>query len=321
MSRPAMITLCLRGLVVAALTGALAACGSSDSTPNSGGELVGTVDPNKVSIQRPATDPAVAPDVAAACTPEKSPLIKQIQSRGYVNWATGVSPPFAFKSDGNFAGVEPDNAAELAHILGVEPRLAEFSYDVMPPAITSNKADIIGAQLFDTPARAAVIAFSDPYYVSGQLFYVLDKSSYQTIADLNTPDNKFIYGTGNAQGDVAKSVIPQATISDAPLQGQVLLYNFMVTGRADSSMVEGGLKALLLSKYTNPKLAAIGMNGRVTTNLPTEADLVNPFNVAFGYGKQDPGFGACLNAWIADMTSSGRIQQRIAYWTEAVETQ
>ena len=308
-----------RALMIVAIT-LTAACGSSDSAEPAGSELVGSVDPGKGTTARPPTDPAVTPAVAAACTADKSPTIAQIQSRGYINWATGISPPFGFKDDGTFAGVEPDNAAELAHILKVEPRIAEFSYDVMPPAITSGKADIIGAQLFNTPVRAQVIAFTDPYFLSGQLFYVLEDSAYQTIADLNTPDNTFIYGTGNAQGDVAKSIIPKATIKDAPLQGQVLLYNFMATGRADSSMVEGGLKALLLAKYTNPKLAAIGNNGRVTTPLPSEADLVNPFDVAFGYSKQDPGFGACLNAWVADMKASGRIQQRIEYWTEAIET-
>jgi ABC-type amino acid transport substrate-binding protein len=311
-----------RALLVLATTAALAACGSSDTTEDAGGsELVTSVDPGDVSVERPATDPAIPPRVAEACTADKSPVIKQIQDRGYLNWATGMSPPFSFKSDGDFAGVEPDNAAELGHILGVEPRIAEFSYDVMPPAITSGKADIIGAQLFNTPARAAVIAFTEPYYVSGQLFYVLEDSPYQTIADLNTPDNRFIFGTGNAQGDVAKEVIPLAVTQDAPLQGQVLLYNFMATGRADSSMTEGGLKALLLSKYTNPKLAAIGNNGRVTTPLPSEEDLVNPFDVAFGYNKDDPGFGACLNAWVADMNQTGRIQQRIEYWTEAIESE
>ncbi|MET0898452.1 MAG: transporter substrate-binding domain-containing protein, partial [Mycobacterium sp.] len=314
-----VIGLCRRGVPALLVTATLVACGSSPAPEDTGGELVESVDPGAVSMEQPATDPPVAPAVADACTAEKSPLIKQIKDRGYINWATGISPPFSFKSDGDFVGVEPDNAAELAHILEVEPRIAEFSYDVLPPAITSGKADIIGAQLFNTPARAEVIDFTDPYFVSGQLFYVLEDSSYQTIADLDTPDNTFFYGTGNAQGDVAKELIPNAVIKDAPLQGQVLLYNFMATGRADSSMVEGGLKALLLSKYTNPKMAAIGTNGRVTTPLPTEADLVNPFDVAFGYSKQDPGFGACLNAWVADMTSTGRIQQRIEYWTEAIE--
>lgn len=321
MRLPGVTDLCRRGVPALLLTATLVACGSSP-TPESGGggELVESVEPGAVSVEQPATDPAIAPAVAEACRPEKSPLITQIKDRGYLNWATGISPPFAFKTDGDFVGVEPDNAAELAHILQVEPRIAEFSYDVMPPAVTSGKADIIGAQLFNTPVRAQVIDFTDPYFVSGQLFYVLEDSSYQTIADLNSPDNKFIFGTGNAQGDVAKDVIPLAPRQDAPLQGQVMLYNFMATGRADSSMTEGGLKALLLSKYTNPKLAAIGNNGRVTTPLPTEADLVNPFDVAFGYSKQDPGFGACLNAWVADMTSTGRIQQRIEYWTEAIES-
>ncbi|GAA2007292.1 hypothetical protein GCM10009818_18420 [Nakamurella flavida] len=256
--------------------------------------------------------------VSAACTAAASPTIAAIQERGSINWATGISPPFTFKdSSGQYAGVEPDNAAELSAILGVPVTINEYDYGLLPPAITTGKADIVGAQLFNTEERAKVVAFSDPYYISGQLFYVLKDGPFQTIADLDSPDNRFVFGTGNAQGGVAEKVIPKAPRSEAPLRGQPLLVDFLSTNRADSSMTEGGLMKVLLTQY--PQLAAIGNNGRVTTERPTEADQIDPFDVAFAFGQGDTGFAGCINAWVADLVDTGRMAERIEYWSQAIE--
>jgi ABC-type amino acid transport substrate-binding protein len=117
-----------------------------------------------------------------------SPTIDRIKKEGVLFWAIGVSPPFGFELDsGVWAGVEAQNAAELATILGVDFDLAEYSYDVLPQAVVTGQADIVGAELFVTGERKKLIDFSTPYYQSGQLFYVLEGSPYQTIADLNNP--------------------------------------------------------------------------------------------------------------------------------------
>jgi polar amino acid transport system substrate-binding protein len=296
----------------------LGACGSDTSTPKAAsltpGESAAAED-----FPRPPTDGEISPAVAAACTAEASPTIKSIQDRGTLNWALGISPPFGFKdSDGSYAGVEVDNAEELAHILDVDVKIQDYDYGLLPPAITSGKADIIGAQLFITPERAEVVDFSDPYYVSGQLFYVLADSPWQTIDDLNSPDNRFVFGTGNAQEGVAKDVIPKAPRTAAPLRGQALLYDFLSSKRADSSMTEAQLMKPLQAQFTDPALAAIGMNGRVTSERPTEADLIAPFDVAFGLPKGDAGFKSCIDAWVGDMKESTSIDQRIEYWLKSI---
>lgn len=270
-------------------------------------------------FSRPPTAAPQTPEISAACTPEGSPTIAAIQERGSLNWAIGISPPFGFKdAQGEYVGVEVDNAAELAGILGVEASIADYDYGALPPALTTGRADIVGAQLFITPERDAVIDFADPYYVSGQLFYVLEDSPWQTIEDLDSPDNRFVYGTGNAQGPLAEGLIGEADIFDAPLRGQVLLYEFLVAGRADSSMVEAQLMKPLLSQYTDPQLAAVGLQGRVESERATEADLIEPFDVAFGVAPGDEGWTECLNAWVADMTETGRMQERIEYWLSEI---
>ncbi|MDQ3548201.1 MAG: transporter substrate-binding domain-containing protein, partial [Chloroflexota bacterium] len=260
----------------------------------------------------------MSPDVKEACTADASPTIAEIQERGTLSWGTGISLPFTFRNaDGEWAGVEVGNATELASVLDVDFEIEDFEYGVMATALTSNRADIVGAQLFITPERAEAIAFSDPYYVSGQLFYVLEDSEWQTIEDLNSPENRFVYGTGNAQKDIAEELIPDATITDAPLRGQVLLYEFLAANQADSSMTESGIMPLLLEQYNDPQLAAIGMNGRVETDEPSESDIINPFDVAFGVNPGDQGWLDCVNAYVEDATSSGRMAERINYWLSA----
>ena len=295
-----------------------AGCGSSSPAkpPTAASIPTKTAD---TKFPRPPVNGPVAAAVQSACSPDHSATIKQIKARGTLQWALGISPPFGFKdAQGHYAGVEVDNAAELTHILGVKVQLRDYDYGLLPPAITSGKADIIGAQLFITPVRAKVIDFSAPYYVSGQLFYVLKSSKWQTVAQLNTPSDHFVFGTGNAQEGVAKELIPRAKRSDAPLRGQALLYDFLATKRADSSMTEAQLMRPLLSKYTNPPLAAIGKNGRVTTLRPTDADLIAPFDVAFGLPKGDAGWKACVDAWVGDMKATMSIQKRIEYWLDRI---
>ncbi|MBB4699606.1 ABC transporter substrate-binding protein [Sphaerisporangium siamense] len=253
--------------------------------------------------------------VTTACQAGASPTIDEIRKRGELRWGIGVSPPFGFKQpDGSWGGVEADNAQELAAILGVRPVIQDYDYSLMTVALQSKKADIVGAQLFITPERAKAMDFSTPYYLSGQLFYVRADSSFQTIDDMNKAGVRFVYGTGGGQGPLAEKYIPKAGVSDAPLRGQLLLYEFLASGQADVSMVEAAPMAVLLKKYRSPALAAIGLKGRVTGDKARKDEIIDPFKVAFGLGKTDPGWRTCVDAWVEDATTSGRMDQRIDYW-------
>lgn len=255
------------------------------------------------------------PDAVMTACEAGSPTLDRIRESGTLNWAIGISPPFGFRdSSGEYAGVEIDNAAELANLLAVDSNINDYSYDLLPPTLQTNQADIIGAQLFITPPRAEVIAFSEPYFLSGQLFYVLEDSPFETIEDLNSPENRFVYGTGNAQLEIAQQLIPEAEIFDAPLRGQALLYDFMASDRADSSMTESQLMRVLLSQYTDPQLDAIGLRGRISGDLPEEEDLIEPFDVAFGLPQGDDAFKGCIDAWVGDLVDTGRMQDRIDFW-------
>jgi ABC-type amino acid transport substrate-binding protein len=114
----------------------LAACGGSHEGAEtaSGNAATGGFHP-------PAIQTGVDPSVRMACD-VSSPTIDRIKKEGVLFWAIGVSPPFGFQPErGVWAGVEAQNAAELANILGVNFDIAGFSYDVLPEALVTGQAD------------------------------------------------------------------------------------------------------------------------------------------------------------------------------------
>jgi len=300
------------GAVVSALailTSGLAACGGdlTGGDEASGNAATGRFDPPPIQ-----TD---VPDAVREACAASSPTIDRIKREGVLFWAIGVSPPFGFELErGEWAGVEAQNAAELATILGVDFDIGEYSYEVLPEAIVTGQADIVGAELFVTDERKELIDFSTPYYRSGQLFYVLEESPYQTIDDLNQPDVRFIYGTGTAQLDLARKYVPRAEIADTQLGHRLLLHDVLAADRADATMSQAAAMKVIFDRFKDPRLAAIGLNGRVTSERPSPQDLLDPFDVAFGLPKGDAGWRRCVNAWVRDLLDSGRMTERLDYW-------
>jgi cyclohexadienyl dehydratase len=293
---------------LAILTAGLAACGGDGADQTASGNAA------KGKFHPPGIQTHVAPAVKQACD-ASSPTIDQIKREGVLFWAIGVSPPFGFELErGVWSGVEAQNAAELATILGVKFDIAEYSYDVLPEALVTGQADIAGAELFVTDARKRLIDFSIPYYQSGQLFYVLKDSPYQTIEDLNKPNVRFVYGSGTAQLELAKKYVPRARISDTPLRDRLLLHDVLAAHRADATMSQAAAMKVILENFTNPPLAAIGRHRRVTGARASTEDVLDPFDVAFGLPKGDDRWRACVNAWVRDLLDSGRMAKRLDYW-------
>jgi ABC-type amino acid transport substrate-binding protein len=290
-------------------------CGDSSDSGSSGGTK-GVGKTNKdVKFERPATNGPVPASVKAACDSSNSPTIKKIQQRGKLNWALGIAPPFGFKDDkGRYQGVEVDNANELAHYLGVKASIHDYDYNLLPATVNGGQADIIGAELFKTPERAKAIAFSNFYFYAGQLFYVLKKSKWQTVDDLNSKDDKWYQEIGSGQVELAKKLIPKAPRTLVPKRGQVLVaYDFMRQGVADSTALEAHYWPVLSRVY--PDLVAIGKNGRITKTTGFEQDEFEGFDIGFGLKRGDPGWLKCVNAFVDNAKQTKTMPKRITYWS------
>jgi polar amino acid transport system substrate-binding protein len=257
---------------------------------------------------------ADAAAVKSACVAEKSPTIKAIKDRGTLEWGTGISLPTATKdADGNFIGVEPDNAKELADILGVKPEVKAYTYDLLAPTVATGTADIVGANLYITDTRRKAIDFSDPYNHEGSVFVVLaSRSDLNTISDLNRPEVKVITGTGTGLVDLAAKFLSNAQQSTADISS-IPEVQFIMTKQADVTMVDTPRLPLMVRAARGTPLKFIGKRG-VINGVPAREDMIDPYDIGFGVRKGDAGFLNCLNAWVKDLTETGRYQQRWDHW-------
>jgi polar amino acid transport system substrate-binding protein len=255
-------------------------------------------------------------EVKSACTAEKSATIKAIQDRGTLVWATGLSLPTATKdAEGKFIGVEPDNAKEFAEILGVEPVIRDFTYDLLPPAVATGTADIVGANLYITETRRKAIDFSDPYNYEGSVFVVLaSRDELNTIEDLNRAEVRVITGTGTGLVDLAAKFLPNSTRTTADISS-VPEVQFLVAGQAVATMVDTPRLPVMVRAAQGSQLKFIGKRG-VVDGVPASEDMIDPYEVGFGVRKGDPEFLSCVNAWVRDLADSGRFQKRWDHWLE-----
>ena len=81
-------------------------------------------------------------------------------------------PPLAFKSGGEFTGVEPDLARALAAELGKTVQFVELRWEGLIEALLNGKVDIIMSGMTITPARMMRVNFADPYLKAGQTLLV-----------------------------------------------------------------------------------------------------------------------------------------------------
>jgi polar amino acid transport system substrate-binding protein len=284
------------------------ACGGEGAQPASTGNAGdGDFDPPPIQTRFPEA-------VTKACR-APSPTIDRIKDEGTLFWAIGATPRFGFKlPDGRWAGVEAQNAAELATLLGVDYDITEYTYDVLARTLTTGQADIVGAQLFVTPERARLIDFSEPYYRAGQLFYVPRDSPYRTIADLNHPSVRFVAGFGTAQLGLARKYLPRAQVTGERLTGQLILYKPIAAGRAEVTMTDASALQIIRDEFKHPPLVGVGLKGRVAGRRASADEVLDPFDVAFGLSKGDPAWKGCVDAWVRELLDSGRMEKRLDYW-------
>lgn len=138
-----------------------------------------------------------------------------------VNTATGLPE-----------GFDIDLISRVAEISGWQTEFIVTPFDGIIPGLLNKKYDCIISALTITPQRAAVVAFSDPYYLAGQVVAVpLDDSVIRGIGDL---DGKRIGVQLGTTGEMMARKIAEAQ-----------LFSFDNIGAAFLDMANGKLDAVL----------------------------------------------------------------------------
>jgi ABC-type amino acid transport substrate-binding protein len=96
-------------------------------------------------------------------------------------------PPFETinTDNGQPAGFDIDLITSICQINGWKPEFVVTPFDGIIPGLTGGKYDVVISSMTITPERAAVVDFSQPYYLAGQSIAVpLATTNINGVADL-----------------------------------------------------------------------------------------------------------------------------------------
>lgn len=79
----------------------------------------------------------------------------------------GAFPPFEYVENGKLVGYDIDLGEELAKRMGIKVQWIKIDFRGLIPALTSGRVDMLLTAMAYTKDRAARIAFSDPYFMTG----------------------------------------------------------------------------------------------------------------------------------------------------------
>jgi ABC-type amino acid transport substrate-binding protein len=208
-------------------------------------------------------------------------------------------------SDPKHPGFEVEIAQAVAKGLGVSLAHHWSSWDGLIPALTSKRCDVIIDGMFITADRAKVVAFSRPYYSSGETILVRkDNNAVKGLADLK---GKKI---GVLTGSVTVGLLRDKGLGSEevlyPDQNTVMLE--LSNGRVDAAYLEAPSAAWALQKDSS-------LNAKIVTSyVPDER-----FNAAVVLRKDDKALLSAVNGVVGKLVQQGtiaKILQRygIPFW-------
>lgn len=101
--------------------------------------------------------------------------------------------PSVAVQDGELVGFDVEIAVQFAKYLGKRPVWATSDWGALIPSLVSGKIDVVISSMTITDERAERIDFSDPYYSTGNYFFVVDETKVASTAVTETADsNSFI---------------------------------------------------------------------------------------------------------------------------------
>jgi polar amino acid transport system substrate-binding protein len=224
----------------------------------------------------------------------------------------GVSPdfpPLIHKQGGTITGLEAELAREFAAFYGKPHRFVEIPWPELIPALLDGRIDIIMSGMSITAERKIRIAFSQPYFRTGQMAVVRreDKGRFPTgyygIRG-QSPVLRFGVVEGTT-GEIfvrrnfgeAKSITAYRTARE----GLAALTTLVMVHRIDIFITDGPVQIMLLAEQPSEDLGLLPY-------LLTEESL------AWGMRKEDRELQAAADGFLETLKDEGRLEPIIEHW-------
>jgi polar amino acid transport system substrate-binding protein len=231
-----------------------------------------------------------------ARAPARSAALEEIRARGELRWGADVQggEPYVYEDrSGALVGFEVALADQLASALGVRARLVQNDWSNLIPSLERGSFDVALNGIEMTPARAARVAFTRPYYVFSER--LVGRRGDGRIRDLAALRGLRVGTLANSQ---AWELLRDAGAVAVPYEGVDEPFVDLEHGRTDAVVLDD----LIVARYVgrHPSLAVVG-------------DLAEGrYAVALRPGDED--LRAALDGALAQIIDSGAWRQTLARW-------
>lgn len=214
-----------------------------------------------------------------------------------------TSSPFTYLDvkTGKLEGVMVDMMNAIATGAGIKIQNEQLAFPALIPSLQAGKIDIMNAAVTITPARAAIIDFSEPLfpYSEGLLVRATDNTPYTHAKEFAGKTVGVLAGTTHY--DYLKTVGGFEEIKTYNTIADIM--REVETGRLAAGFADQPIIKWRLSQVKDSKIKV------VSTYEPAVIG-----QVALAVKKGNTELLGKLNAEIAKLKSSGRLDQMLAQW-------
>jgi polar amino acid transport system substrate-binding protein len=207
-------------------------------------------------------------------------------------------PPFASKDQsGNWAGWEIDLQKLLCAQMQAQCVLVPTGWDGMIPSLQQHKIDVIWASMTNTPERRQVIAFTDRYYRSPNVF--IGPKAVPVTIDFAKPDTLKGLTIG------VQTATIHATYLAKHFNGAVETKLYDTFDNAAADLVAGRIDLMFADKISLAQFLKSPQGQEMEVKATAPADPTLGQGVAGGLRQDDTVLKARLDAAIAALRKDG----------------
>lgn len=197
-------------------------------------------------------------------------------------------PPFENLQNDQYIGFDIELGRAIGHEMNADVEFVNTAFDGIFPALLAQKFDMVMSSVTITDERKKRLAFSDPYYLAGQIVAVSD-------------DEKSVHGLGDLNGQ--KVGIQLNTTASEVLKNrpQISVTKYNTIDLALQDLKNGNIKAVVGDAPTIRYFLAHGFRG-----LHTVGDLLTKEHYGIVMRPQDRQLQTDVNAALARLRASGQ---------------
>ena len=241
--------------------------------------------------------------VAAAGT------LDEIAKRGELRIACQTQgPPFSFvDKNGERTGSSVELCKLMAQEMGVKPVFLNYDWDGLIPALLSDKADVLAADMTPTLKRAMKISFCDPFYFTGSIVFTKKGGKYANVEQAQAAGKELTVAVllGSTGEQDAKNTFPQAEIKTYK-GGGPLLIDAVLKGHADVGVNDDTAVVGQLANFPPDSVAII-------------SDKLSKLPLAFAVRYDSPDLKDWINLFFLHINLDGRYDENMKYWVQSLD--